>query len=99
MGGDTKSFIEVGIDYCRANAPLEKDLFSDDVGSSAVCLLSPLFGAITGVTLYVDNGMHAMGMVQEKPVEQCPVEAPRLKTHTYTHMCRQHSHHTQRENK
>merc|ERR1711990_680266 len=33
--GDKKSFIEVGIDYCRANAPLAKDLYSDDVGSAA----------------------------------------------------------------
>lgn len=30
-----------------------------------------MFGAVTGVTLYVDNGMHAMGMVQEKSVAQC----------------------------
>jgi len=69
--GDKKSFIEVGIDYCRANAPLEKDLYSDDVGTAAACLLSPFFGAVTGVTLYVDNGMHAVGMVQEKAVAQC----------------------------
>jgi len=69
--GEKKSFIEVGIDYARANAPLAKDLYSDDVGSAAACLLSPLFGAITGITLYVDNGMHAMGMVQEKAVAQC----------------------------
>uniref|UniRef100_A0A7S4C0T4 Enoyl-[acyl-carrier-protein] reductase (NADH) n=1 Tax=Chrysotila carterae TaxID=13221 RepID=A0A7S4C0T4_CHRCT len=69
--GEKKSFIEVGIDYSRANAPLAKDLYSDDVGTAAACLLSPLFGAITGITLYVDNGMHAMGMVQEKAVAQC----------------------------
>lgn len=68
---DKKSFIEVGIDYCKANAPLAKDLYSDDVGQTACCLLSPLFGAVTGVTLYVDNGMHAMGMIQDKAVAQC----------------------------
>ena len=66
---DKKSFIEVGIDYCKANAPLAKDLYSDDVGQTACCLLSPLFGAVTGVTLYVDNGMHAMGMVQGSSTE------------------------------
>uniref|UniRef100_A0A7S0IVJ9 Enoyl-[acyl-carrier-protein] reductase (NADH) n=1 Tax=Calcidiscus leptoporus TaxID=127549 RepID=A0A7S0IVJ9_9EUKA len=69
--GEKKSFIEVGIDYSRANAPLAKDLFSDDVGTTAACLCSPMFGAVTGITLYVDNGMHAMGMVQEKAVVQC----------------------------
>lgn len=68
---EKKSFIEVAIDYCKANAPLPKDLFSDDVGQAAAALLSPLFGAVTGMTVYVDNGMHAMGMVQEKAVKQC----------------------------
>jgi len=71
---DKKSFIEVGIDYCRANAPLPKDLYADDVGKAAVCILSPLFGAITGMVLYVDNGMHAMGMVQEKSVIQAELD-------------------------
>ena len=36
--------------------------YSDDVGASAAFLLSPLARAITGVTLYVDNGLAAMGM-------------------------------------
>jgi len=71
---DKKSFIEVGIDYCRSNAPLPKDLYADDVGTAAACLLSPLFGAITGMVLYVDNGMHAMGMVQEKSVIQAETD-------------------------
>jgi len=68
--GEKKSFIEVGIDYCKANAPLSKDLTSDDVGQTAAFLLSPLSGAVTGVTMYVDNGMHAMGMVQNVAVAQ-----------------------------
>jgi enoyl-[acyl-carrier protein] reductase I len=57
-----KSFIDLAIDYSRANSPLGKDLYADDVGASAYFLLSPLARAVTGVTLYVDNGMHAMGM-------------------------------------
>ena len=57
-----KSFIDLAIDYSRANSPLAKDLYADDVGSSAYFLLSPLARAVTGVTLYVDNGLHAMGM-------------------------------------
>jgi len=68
--GGPKPFIEVAIDYCKANAPLSKDLYSSDVGSCAAFLLSPMSGAVTGHTLYVDNGMHAMGMVQNVAVEQ-----------------------------
>jgi len=66
-----KPFIEVAIDYCKANAPLAKDLTSDDVGSTAAFLAAPMSGAITGMTMYVDNGMHAMGMVQEVAIEEC----------------------------
>ena len=68
--GGPKPFIEVAIDYCAANAPLAQDLTSDHVGASAAFLLSGMSAAVTGVTLYVDNGMHAMGMVQRKAVDQ-----------------------------
>ena len=57
-----KTFIEVAIDYSNANAPLAQDLYNDDVGNSALFLCSPMARTITGVTLYVDNGLHAMGM-------------------------------------
>ena len=57
-----KTFIEYAIDYSKANAPLDQDLYSDDVGNSALFLASPMARTITGVTLYVDNGLHAMGM-------------------------------------
>ena len=57
-----KTFIEVAIDYSKANAPLAQDLYSDDVGNSGLFLCSPLARTITGITLYVDNGLHAMGM-------------------------------------
>jgi len=65
-----KPFIEVAIDYCKANAPLVKDLTSDDVGATAAFLVSDMSSSVTGVTMYVDNGMHAMGMVQAKAVDQ-----------------------------
>ena len=68
--GGPKPFIDVAIDYCGANAPLAQDLTSDHVGASAAFLLSGMAEAVTGVTLYVDNGMHAMGMVQRKAVDQ-----------------------------
>lgn len=57
-----KTFIEYAIDYSKANSPLAQDLYSDDVGSSALFLTSPMARSVTGVTLYVDNGLHAMGM-------------------------------------
>jgi len=50
------------IAYSKANAPLTKDLHAEEVASAAAFLLSPLASAITGEVLYVDNGMHAMGM-------------------------------------
>lgn len=50
------------IAYSKANAPLTKDLEAEEVGSAAAFLLSPLASAITGTVLYVDNGMHAMGL-------------------------------------
>lgn len=57
-----KTFIEYAIGYSRANAPLAHDLYSDDVGNASLFLSSPLARAITGVTLYVDNGLNCMGM-------------------------------------
>jgi enoyl-[acyl-carrier protein] reductase I len=50
------------IAYSKANAPLVKDLEAEEVASTAAFLLSPLASAITGTVLYVDNGMHAMGL-------------------------------------
>ncbi len=55
-------FIGRMIDYAHANAPLVKDLRAEEVGNAAVFLLSSAASAITGVTLYVDNGLHAMGV-------------------------------------
>jgi len=50
------------IGYFKANAPLAKDLDGEEVGAAAAFLVSPLASAITGEVLYVDNGMHAMGL-------------------------------------
>lgn len=58
------------IEYCRANAPISRDLEAMDVGYAAAFLASPLAAAITGTTFYVDNGYHAMGMGLETPVLQ-----------------------------
>ncbi|HSW71798.1 MAG TPA: enoyl-[acyl-carrier-protein] reductase [Chlamydiales bacterium] len=50
------------IAYSKKNAPLAKDLEAEEVGQAATFLLSPLASAITGTILYVDNGLHAMGI-------------------------------------
>ncbi len=59
------------IAYSHANAPLVKDLEAEEIGSAAAFLLSPLASAITGVVLYVDNGMHAMGLA----VDSCALQS------------------------
>jgi len=55
-------FIDMMIRYCRANSPLPRAIEAADVGAAAAFLSSPLAAAITGTTVYVDNGYHAMGM-------------------------------------
>lgn len=61
-------FIDKMIDYSHNNAPLQREMTSHDVGASALFLLSPAASAITGTTLYVDNGLHAMGVAVDSPV-------------------------------
>jgi enoyl-[acyl-carrier protein] reductase I len=55
-------FIDTMIQYTTANAPLPRRLEAEEVGNTAAFLCSPLARAITGSTVYVDNGYHAMGM-------------------------------------
>ena len=43
-------------------APLHRHIDADDVGSAAAYLLSDDAKNVTGTTLYVDSGYHAMGM-------------------------------------
>jgi enoyl-[acyl-carrier protein] reductase I len=43
-------------------APLHRHIDSDDVGAAAAYLLSDDARNVTGTTLYVDSGYHAMGM-------------------------------------
>jgi enoyl-[acyl-carrier protein] reductase I len=55
-------FIDTMITYTAANSPLPRPIHAEDVGRTAAFLASPLAGAITGSTVYVDNGYHVMGM-------------------------------------
>jgi enoyl-[acyl-carrier protein] reductase I len=43
-------------------APLRRSIEADDVGAAAAYLLSDDAKNVTGTTLYVDSGYHAMGM-------------------------------------
>jgi enoyl-[acyl-carrier protein] reductase I len=54
--------IERMVAYCSANSPLTSELTPTDVGVTAAFLASPLASGITGTTIYVDKGYHAMGM-------------------------------------
>lgn len=55
-------FVDRLIEYSRLNAPIPEALHADEVGRAAAFLCSPLASAITGSLVYVDKGMHAMGV-------------------------------------
>ncbi|CAK9072514.1 unnamed protein product [Durusdinium trenchii] len=68
IGGDgEKTFIERAIDYSVDNAPLDQPLYAEDVGRTALCLLTDLTSAVTGMTMYVDMGLHSMGQSLDSP--------------------------------
>ena len=54
--------IEKMVEYCAANSPLPEPLTAAEVANAAAFLSSPLASGITGATVYVDKGYHAMGM-------------------------------------
>lgn len=56
------------VEYYRANAPLPEAVTADEVGVAAAFLCSPLGSGITGETLHVDKGYHAMGMQADTPL-------------------------------
>ena len=57
------------IEYVSTNAPLTDKLTAEEVGKVAAFLASPLASGVTGSTVYVDKGYHAMGMAVEAPRE------------------------------
>lgn len=60
-------FIDLMIQYSHENAPIKKDLEAEEVGNTAAFLCSPLASGITATTIYVDNGLHAMGCSLDSP--------------------------------
>jgi enoyl-[acyl-carrier protein] reductase I len=59
--------IENMVKYCTANSPIAEELSAREVGTTAAFLCSPLASGITGSTVYVDKGYHAMGMAVAPP--------------------------------
>jgi enoyl-[acyl-carrier protein] reductase I len=53
--------IDAMVQYGVKNSPLPEALDSKEVGAVAAFLASPLGTGITGTTIYVDKGYHAMG--------------------------------------
>ena len=60
--------IEEMIEYSQRYAPLSGRLEGEDVGQAVLFLLSPWAKAITGTTLYVDHGLHVMGVASPPPL-------------------------------
>jgi enoyl-[acyl-carrier protein] reductase I len=54
--------IDKMVDYYRENSALPEATSADEVGWTAAFLCSPLGAGITGETLHVDKGYHAMAM-------------------------------------
>jgi enoyl-[acyl-carrier protein] reductase I len=50
------------IDHYAVHAPLQERLTQEEVSNVAAFLASPLASGITGTTVFVDKGFHAMGM-------------------------------------
>lgn len=60
-------FIDQMIEYSNNNAPLTQEFQATDVANAAAFLVSPLASSITGTLLYVDNGIHCMGVAMDSP--------------------------------
>ncbi len=69
-------FIDSMIAYSKANAPLSKDIEASEIGNVAAFLASDLATGVTGTTVYVDNGMHAMGIA----IDSAALNASNLQT-------------------
>jgi enoyl-[acyl-carrier protein] reductase I len=59
-------FIGEMVDYAKRNAPLTESISAREVGTTAAFLCSPLASGITGTTVFVDKGMHAMGIAVDR---------------------------------
>jgi enoyl-[acyl-carrier protein] reductase I len=60
-------FIDRMIEYCKGASPLPEAVTAAEVGNTAAFLCSPLGTGITGATIYVDKGFHAMAVAPDHP--------------------------------
>ncbi len=58
--------VEILVDYYSANSPLKAPLTPEEVGAAATFICSPMASGITGSTMYVDKGYHAMGIAVDR---------------------------------
>lgn len=56
------------VSFNAANSPLPEILTAAEVGNTAAFLASDLSSGITGTTVYVDKGYHAMGIAVAGPI-------------------------------
>ena len=54
--------IDEMLEYTPKKAPLKRNIDADEVGKTAVYLLSELSSGVTGETLYVDAGFNTVGL-------------------------------------
>jgi enoyl-[acyl-carrier protein] reductase I len=59
-------FIDQMVDYAKRNSALPEPIRAEEVGTTAAFLCSPLASGITGSTVYVDKGYHAMGVAVDR---------------------------------
>jgi enoyl-[acyl-carrier protein] reductase I len=57
VGGIDEMFAHV-----ERKAPLKRNIDADEVGKTAVYLLSDLASGVTGETIYVDGGFNTVGL-------------------------------------
>src|SRR5687767_11484451 len=53
------------LEYHRTHAPLRKNTEQEEVGDTALFLVSPLSRGITGEVIHVDGGFHVIGMAAD----------------------------------
>jgi enoyl-[acyl-carrier protein] reductase I len=70
------SGLRLMLNWQEANAPLKRNVSIDDVGSSALYLLSDLSGGVTGQVQYVDGGYSIVGMSLMDPASAPGVPTP-----------------------
>lgn len=65
IGGSRKTF-----KYCNLTSPLRRPVELDELGGTALYLMSDLSSAVTGEIHYVDCGFNAMGMAPHAQLDE-----------------------------